>query len=151
MSDMSYRPLGDSGLMVSAVGIGCNAFGRRVDLEGVSDILDGAQDAGVTLLDTADVYGGNGASESLLGRYETPEEAVHGEHVDLMAADSEPPSNLSATGQADVLVRINSAGDAGTSRRFWIWMAADNLKLAALNAIACANELRRLRPHGKVQ
>jgi aryl-alcohol dehydrogenase-like predicted oxidoreductase len=65
---MSYRPLGDSGLMVSAVGIGCNAFGRRVDLEGVSDILDGAQDSGVTLLDTADVYGGNGASESLIGQ-----------------------------------------------------------------------------------
>jgi aryl-alcohol dehydrogenase-like predicted oxidoreductase len=68
MSEMTYRPLGDSGLMVSAVGIGCNAFGRRVDLEGVIDILDGAQDAGVTLLDTADVYGGNGASESLLGQ-----------------------------------------------------------------------------------
>jgi aryl-alcohol dehydrogenase-like predicted oxidoreductase len=65
---MTYRPLGDSGLMVSAVGIGCNAFGRRVDLEGVRDILDGAQDAGVTLLDTADVYGGDGASETLLGR-----------------------------------------------------------------------------------
>jgi aryl-alcohol dehydrogenase-like predicted oxidoreductase len=65
---MTYRPLGDSGLMVSAVGIGCNAFGRKVDLEGVRDILDGAQDAGVTLLDTADVYGGDGASETLLGR-----------------------------------------------------------------------------------
>jgi aryl-alcohol dehydrogenase-like predicted oxidoreductase len=68
MSEMTYRPLGDSGLMVSAVGIGCNAFGRRVDLAGVNDILDGAQDAGVTLLDTADVYGGEGASERLLGR-----------------------------------------------------------------------------------
>jgi aryl-alcohol dehydrogenase-like predicted oxidoreductase len=68
MSEMSYRPLGDSGLMVSAVGVGCNAFGRRVGLEGVSDILDGAQDAGVTLLDTADVYGGDGASETLIGR-----------------------------------------------------------------------------------
>lgn len=63
---MTYRPLGDSGLMVSAVGIGCNAFGRRVDAAGVSDILDGAQDVGVTLLDTADIYGG-GASEELLG------------------------------------------------------------------------------------
>jgi aryl-alcohol dehydrogenase-like predicted oxidoreductase len=67
MSEMTYRPLGDSGLMVSAVGIGCNAFGRRVDLDGVSDILDAAQDVGVTLLDTADIYGGDGASESLLG------------------------------------------------------------------------------------
>ncbi|WP_446665111.1 aldo/keto reductase [Flexivirga sp. B27] len=64
---MTYRPLGDSGLMVSAVGIGCNAFGRRVDEDGVRDILDAAQDVGVTLLDTADTYGGNGASEELLG------------------------------------------------------------------------------------
>lgn len=64
---MTYRPLGDSGLMVSAVGIGCNAFGRRVDEEGVRDILDAAQDVGVTLLDTADTYGGDGASEQLLG------------------------------------------------------------------------------------
>ena len=60
---MTYRPLGDSGLMVSAVGIGCNAFGRRVDLDGVKEILDAAQDVGVTLLDTADVSGGGGASE----------------------------------------------------------------------------------------
>jgi aryl-alcohol dehydrogenase-like predicted oxidoreductase len=67
MSDMTYRPLGDSGLMVSAVGIGCNAFGRRVDLEGVNEILDAAQDVGVTLLDTADTYGGDGASEALIG------------------------------------------------------------------------------------
>lgn len=65
---MSYRPLGDSGLMVSAVGIGCNAFGRRVDLDGVRAILAAARDTGVTLLDTADIYGAPpGASEDLLG------------------------------------------------------------------------------------
>jgi aryl-alcohol dehydrogenase-like predicted oxidoreductase len=64
---MTYRPLGDSGLMISAVGIGCNAFGRRVDAAGVRDVLDGAQDVGVTLLDTADTYDGQGASEELLG------------------------------------------------------------------------------------
>jgi len=65
---MTYRPLGDSGLMVSAVGIGCNAFGRRVDLDGVREILDAARDTGVTLLDTADIYGAPpGASEELLG------------------------------------------------------------------------------------
>jgi aryl-alcohol dehydrogenase-like predicted oxidoreductase len=67
MSEMTYRPLGESGLMISAVGIGCNAFGRRVDLDGVRGILDAAQDVGVTLLDTSDTYGGNGASEELLG------------------------------------------------------------------------------------
>jgi aryl-alcohol dehydrogenase-like predicted oxidoreductase len=65
---MTYRPLGDSGLMVSAVGIGCNAFSRRVDLDGVRDILAAARDTGVTLLDTADIYGVQpGASEELMG------------------------------------------------------------------------------------
>ena len=65
---MDYRPLGRSGLMVSAVGIGTNAFSRRVDQDGVNTILDAAQDTGVTLLDTADIYGGEpGGSEELLG------------------------------------------------------------------------------------
>src|SRR3954453_23112691 len=77
---MSYRPLGDSGLMVSAVGIGCNAFGPRVDLEGVRGILDAAQDVGVTLLDTADIYGGGGASEEMLG------EALHGRRDEFVVA-----------------------------------------------------------------
>jgi aryl-alcohol dehydrogenase-like predicted oxidoreductase len=66
--DMDHRPLGSSGLMVSAVGIGCNAFSTRVDQDGVGEILDTAQDLGVTLLDTADIYGARpGASEELLG------------------------------------------------------------------------------------
>lgn len=65
---MDYRPLGESGLMVSAVGIGCNAFGRRVDAAGVAEILDAAEDVGVTLLDTADTYGSRpGESEEMLG------------------------------------------------------------------------------------
>ena len=57
MSEMTYRPLGDSGLMVSAVGIGCNAFSRWVDLDGVRGILAAAREVGVTFLDTADIYG----------------------------------------------------------------------------------------------
>ena len=77
---MDYRPLGDSGLMVSAVGVGCNAFGRRVDLDGVKDILAGARDVGVTLLDTADIYGGQGASEALLG------EALQGQRDHFVVA-----------------------------------------------------------------
>ncbi len=65
---MTYRPLGESGLLVSAVGIGCNAFSRRVDQDGVADIIAAARDTGVTLLDTADVYGVTlGASEEMLG------------------------------------------------------------------------------------
>lgn len=79
--EMTYRPLGDSGLMVSAVGIGCNAFSRRVDQAGVSAILDAAQDCGVTLLDTADTYGIEpGASEAMIG------EALRGRREEFVVA-----------------------------------------------------------------
>ncbi len=60
-------PGGDRGLDVSLVGLGCNNFGRRLDLEGTRDVLDAALDAGITLFDTADIYGGGGASETLMG------------------------------------------------------------------------------------
>jgi aryl-alcohol dehydrogenase-like predicted oxidoreductase len=63
---MSYRPLGDSGLMVSAVGIGCNAFGNRIGLDAVRGIIDAADDTGVTLLDTSDSYA-LGESEEMIG------------------------------------------------------------------------------------
>jgi aspartate-semialdehyde dehydrogenase len=80
------------------------------------------------------------------------EEALVGEHIDLVTRDSDPPSNISAAGQADIMVRVRrNLGDSERGTRFWIWLAADNLKLAALNAIACATELQKLRPLGKVQ
>jgi aspartate-semialdehyde dehydrogenase len=77
------------------------------------------------------------------------EAALAGEQIDVVAEESDPPSNLSAAGQEDIMVRVRGTG--GSSRRFWLWLAADNLKMAALNAIACANELKKLRPTGKVQ
>ena len=65
---MRYRPLGDSGLMVSVVGVGCNNFGRRIDREASRKVVAAAVDAGVTLFDTADTYGTpHGTSEELLG------------------------------------------------------------------------------------
>jgi aryl-alcohol dehydrogenase-like predicted oxidoreductase len=64
---MSYRPLGRSGLMVSAVGLGCSAFGARIDAEATQAVVDTAIDCGITLFDTADIYG-RGESEELLGR-----------------------------------------------------------------------------------
>jgi aspartate-semialdehyde dehydrogenase len=83
---------------------------------------------------------------------EQVEAALEGEHVDVVSEESDPPSNLSAAGQEDIMVRVSKdSEDGGQSTRFWLWLAADNLKLAALNAIACATELRRLRPLGKVQ
>jgi aspartate-semialdehyde dehydrogenase len=76
------------------------------------------------------------------------EAALTGEHVDVVLGDADAPSNLSTAGEEDIMVRVR-AEDSG--RRFWIWAAADNLKLSALNAVACALELRRLRPQGTVQ
>src|SRR6478609_4988859 len=68
MADMTYRPLGSSGLMVSTVGIGCNAFSRRADAEATRGIVDAAIEQGITLFDTADIYGSEpGASETMLG------------------------------------------------------------------------------------
>ncbi|MGZ4698029.1 MAG: aldo/keto reductase [Oryzihumus sp.] len=65
---MTYRPLGSSGLMVSTVGIGCNAFSRRADAEATRGIVDAAIEQGITLFDTADIYGIEpGASETMLG------------------------------------------------------------------------------------
>ena len=64
---MRYRALGSSGLTVSVVGVGCNAFGARIDEQQTRAVVDAAIDRGVTLFDTADTYG-FGASEELLGR-----------------------------------------------------------------------------------
>ena len=61
------RRLGAEGPEVSVVGLGCNNFGMRVDLEGTRAVVDAALDAGVTLLDTADIYGNKGGSERFLG------------------------------------------------------------------------------------
>jgi aryl-alcohol dehydrogenase-like predicted oxidoreductase len=68
MSEIERRPLGDSGLKVPVVGLGCNNFGRRVDREGTRAVVDAAIAEGVTFLDTADIYGGHGGSEELLGQ-----------------------------------------------------------------------------------
>jgi aryl-alcohol dehydrogenase-like predicted oxidoreductase len=65
---MTYRQLGHSGLTVSTVGIGCNNFGARMADTDVSSVVDAAIEAGITLFDTADVYGNRGGSETLLGQ-----------------------------------------------------------------------------------
>jgi aryl-alcohol dehydrogenase-like predicted oxidoreductase len=66
MNNLSTRSLGHSGVQVSAVGLGCNNFGRKLDLDGTRAVVDAALKHGVTFFDTADVYG-RGASEEYLG------------------------------------------------------------------------------------
>lgn len=64
---MQQRRFGATDLRVSAVGLGCNNFGIRLDAEATRKVVHAALDAGVTLFDTADIYGNRGDSERLLG------------------------------------------------------------------------------------
>jgi len=68
MGELPTRALGDSGLQVSVVGLGSNNFGRRVDLDGTRAVVDAAIEEGATFVDTADIYGGGGRGEELLGQ-----------------------------------------------------------------------------------
>jgi aryl-alcohol dehydrogenase-like predicted oxidoreductase len=85
ISDMPLRRVGASGLLVSAVGLGCNNFGRAgtrsETLEGTRAVIDAAIDSGVTFLDTADIYGRDpGLSETLMG------EALRGRRDEIVLA-----------------------------------------------------------------
>ncbi len=118
----------------------------------------------------------HGYTISLAIEFTEPQDTAHvlgaltGEHIEVMQTDADAPSNLAVAGQEEILVRLRPVlssvpgrlpatalnGDAAASEdapssRFWLWAAADNLKLTALNAVACALELRRLRPQGQVQ
>ncbi len=64
---MQHRQLGNSGLRVSVVGLGCNQFRSKIDDAAVDQTVSAALDAGITLFDTADIYGGRGGSEESLG------------------------------------------------------------------------------------
>ncbi|MBX7265217.1 aldo/keto reductase [Micromonospora sp. Llam7] len=78
---MTYRRLGDSGLVVSVVGIGCNNFGRKLDPDGTRAVVDASLDVGINFFDTADIYGEpHGASEAQLGA------ALKGRRDDVVVA-----------------------------------------------------------------
>ena len=65
---MEFRQLGKSGLTVSVAGLGCNNFGVRCDFDQSKEVINAALDNGITLFDTADIYGGRGGSETILGK-----------------------------------------------------------------------------------
>lgn len=98
---MRYRRLGDSGLAVSVVGVGCNNFGRRIDLDATRAVVDAALDEGVNLFDTSDSYG---ESETFLG------EVLEGRRDDVIIA-TKFGSKL-ADG------RLGADWDARNSRRY---------------------------------
>ena len=103
---MEQRELGAS--PVGVVGLGCNNFGRRLDAERTAAVVDAALDVGVTLFDTADVYG-DGLSEEYLGR------ALRGRRDEVVIATK-------------VGHTMGDLGGAGASARWIRQAAADSLR-----------------------
>ena len=111
MAELPKRRLGDSELEVSVVGLGCNNFGKRLDLDATAAVLDAALAAGITLFDTADIYGG-GDSERLIG------EALEGRRDEYVLA-TKFGWETSEEGAPDA---------AGGSREYIRWAIEGSLK-----------------------
>ena len=77
------------------------------------------------------------------------EQALAGEHVHLTAVGEDTPTNVSAAGQGDVQVSVS--GDESQPNSFWLWAASDNLRVAAVTAVECAETMAASRPRGKIQ
>jgi aspartate-semialdehyde dehydrogenase len=75
--------------------------------------------------------------------------ALAGEHVIVARSPEDSPSNVNVAGKDEILVAVRR--DPSRENGFWLWAAVDNLRLAALTAVDCANSLAAVRPHGKVQ
>lgn len=75
--------------------------------------------------------------------------ALAGEHVNITHSAEDAPSNVSAAGQVDIQVTV--LPDANQQNGFWLWAAADNLRIAASTAVECAETIVATRPRGKIQ
>jgi len=76
-------------------------------------------------------------------------QAVAGEHIKMTETDDELPNNVNVAGEDDIMLSVRT--DATRPNGFWLWAAADNLKLAALTAVDCAAALALTRSRGSVQ
>jgi aspartate-semialdehyde dehydrogenase len=75
--------------------------------------------------------------------------AMAGDHIVVPGAEDDPPSNVSAAGQGDILLSLRS--DPSQPNGLWLWAAADNVRIAALTAVECAESMIATRPVGKIQ
>jgi len=137
-------------------------YGQRSELalESVSErirkhyrhIAPGAAEPALQVLQ-APVFHGHGFSVYL--EMEKPvgianlEQALAGEHVVVTASPEETPTSVSAAGQGDILVSVTS--DPNHKTGLWLWATSDNLRVAALTAVECAETLTASRPRGQIQ
>jgi len=75
--------------------------------------------------------------------------AISGEHVDVLQGAEESPSNVNAAGQEQI--QVFGRPDRQNANAFWLWAASDNLRIAALSAVECAENMLASRPRGTVQ
>jgi aspartate-semialdehyde dehydrogenase len=75
--------------------------------------------------------------------------AISGEHVDVLQGAEESPSNVNAAGQEQIQVFVRA--DPQSPKGFWLWAASDNLRISALAAVECAENMIASRPRGTVQ
>ncbi|MGA3107224.1 MAG: Asd/ArgC dimerization domain-containing protein [Terriglobales bacterium] len=76
-------------------------------------------------------------------------QALSGEHVVVSGSPEDTPTNVSAAGQEDILVSVTA--DANQKNGVWLWVTTDNLRLAALAAVECAETMTASRPRGQIQ
>ncbi|MGA8762473.1 MAG: Asd/ArgC dimerization domain-containing protein [Candidatus Sulfotelmatobacter sp.] len=76
-------------------------------------------------------------------------QALAGDHVSITGAEDDFPSNVSSAGQANILVSLKQ--DSSRPNGMWLWAAADNLRIAAITAVECAESMIPTRPLGKIQ
>jgi aspartate-semialdehyde dehydrogenase len=76
-------------------------------------------------------------------------QALAGDHISIPGAEEDAPSNVSSAGQANILLSVRP--DASQPNGVWLWAAADNLRIAALTAVECAENMIPTRPLGKIQ
>ncbi len=76
-------------------------------------------------------------------------QGLAGDHVVIPGVDEDSPSNVSSAGQADIQLAIKP--DPAQPNGVWLWAAADNLRIAALTAVECAESMAATRPTGKIQ
>jgi len=76
-------------------------------------------------------------------------EALTGEHVTVTRLAEEAPNNVAVAGQSDILLTVRR--DSNRQEGLWIWAAADNLRVAASNAVECAEGMAAARPRGHIQ
>ena len=146
---MEYRNLGDTGLKVSSIGMGCVTFGREIDKATSFEVLDRAYEKGITLYDTSAVYG-DGVSEVILGEWLTQNDfAVHGP-----AATGKPGELVMATKVAPPLDRKSIRKAVETSLRSLQMPAIDLYQLHNWDENTPLSEtletLKALHEEGKV-